>query len=414
MKKKNRVWAVALSSILVVAVMVYLFHDVFKSNYKAYETQTATEITQQETLMMKSFVVRDEQYIDGNSGGTVVPLVKDGNRVASGDSVARICKSEEDAAGYANLLKYRQELERYQRISEQTELNSLDMKKLNDDIDNCYTKVLEISAGSDYSELSDSVETLENKLASKQILTDGTIDLTDKFNTINQNIASLEKKNIYTSDVVASISGYYISTVDGYENTVKYDDVMNLTVNDAQKILSSDAVEVSGKMGKIVGSYKWYLVSVIDSKYSLIFKEGDTLKINLPYYGYENVSVLVEKISEKSDGKIAVVFSCNMMNETYANMRIVDAELVLNEYTGYKVNSSSVRRITDEKGRKIDVVYIIRGNIMNARRVEIIYDAGDYLIVKENSESMGGYRPIKLYDEVIVKGRNLEDGKSIS
>ncbi len=414
MKRINRKWINAICTILVVAVMVYLFHDIFKTNYKAYDTQTAMEVVEQEALSMKAFVVRDEIYIDGNSSGTVVPLVNDGNRVASGDSVARICKSDEDAANYANLIKYKEELERYQRLSEQTELNSLDMKKLNENINDCYTKVLEISAGRDYSELADSIEELENKLASKQILTDGTIDLTEKFNTLNANIASLEKMNISTSDVAAPVSGYYISNIDGYENKVDYSKITDLTVDGVEGLLSSKADEVTGKMGKIVGSYKWYLVSVLDSKYSLVFGKGDKLSVNLPYYGFNNVSVVVENISEKSDGKIAVVFSCNMMNETYANMRIVDAELVLNEYKGYKIDSSSVRRVKDDEGNSIDIVYIIRGNIMNARRIEIIYDAGDYLVVKENSEALSGYRPIKLYDEVIVKGRNLADGKSIN
>ena len=51
---------------------------------------------------------------------------------------------------------------------------------------------------------------------------------------------------------------------------------------------------------------------------------------------------------------------------------------------------------------------------MNARKIEIIYDAGDYVLVSEETEASNGYRPIKRYDEVIVKGRNLSDGKSIS
>ncbi len=103
-----------------------------------------------------------------------------------------------------------------------------------------------------------------------------------------------------------------------------------------------------------------------------------------------------------------------MMNETYANMRIEDIELVFKEYTGYKVNSSSIRREKDDEGNEVDVVYILRGDIMNARKVEIIYDAGDYVLVSEETEASNGYRPIKRYDEVIVKGRNLSDGKSIS
>ena len=68
----------------------------------------------------------------------------------------------------------------------------------------------------------------------------------------------------------------------------------------------------------------------------------------------------------------------------------------------------------DSEKEDISVVYILRGDIMNVRKVEIIYDMGDYVLVSEKTVAENGYSPIKRYDEVIVKGRNLSDGKSIS
>ena len=155
--------------------------------------------------------------------------------------------------------------------------------------------------------------------------------------------------------------------------------------------------------------------------------------MNIPEYGYENVTVVVEHISAEKDGKIAVALSCNAMNETYANMRIENVELVVNEYTGFKVKTSAIHTYdpskemttdnksdettqttnTTAKPENITVVYILRANVMNARRVEVIYTDGDYSIVKSNSESSQGIKPIRRYDEVIVKGRDLRNGRSI-
>ena len=411
---KNRTWINIICTVLVIAVFVYLFHDAVRVNRDSYETQTADEAVEQEKLELKAFLVRDEKYINQESSGTVVPLIKDGMRVASGDAVARVCNSAEDAANYSALTSAKESLERYQKLSEQTELNALDMEKLNKTIDDCYTALLKTADSGDFSDLSKNIEALEDKLASKQILKDGTIDFTAKFTELSETIKNLESKNIKTSDVIAPLSGYYISNLDGYENAIGYDSISDLTVGEAQKLFETQPSDVSGKMGKIVGSYKWYIVTVMDSKYSLIMNEGDTMKINMPYYGFKNVAVKVEKISAVQGDKVAVALSCNMMNETYANMRIEDIELVFKDYTGYKIDSSSIRREKDSKGNEIDVVYILRGDIMNARKIEIIYDAGDYVIVSEDTEASNGYRPIKRYDEVIVKGRNLSDGKSIS
>lgn len=411
---KNRTWINMICTVLVLATFVYLFHDAVRNNRDRYDTETADEVVEQEKLELKAFLVRDEEYINQKTTGTVVPLIKDGMRVASGDAVARVCASDEDAANVSALLEAKESLARYQEISEQTELNALDMEKLNKTIDTSFTELVRTSNSGDFFELSRNIEELENKLASKQILKDGTIDLTAKFNELNSKIQTLESKSINTSDVLAPLSGYYISNLDGYENAMDYNKISDLTVSEAEKLFEKKPGDVSGQMGKIVGSYKWYLVTVMDSKYSLLMSEGEKMKINMPYYGFKNVDVVVEKISTTQNDKVAVAFSCNMMNETYANMRTEDIELVFKEYTGYKINSSAIRREKDEKGKEVDVVYILRGDIMNARVIDIIYDAGDYVIVSEESKATSGYRPIKRYDEVIVKGRNLSDGKSIS
>lgn len=411
---KNRTWINMICTVLVLATFVYLFHDAVRNNRDRYDTETADEVVEQEKLELKAFLVRDEEYINQKTTGTVVPLIKDGMRVASGDAVARVCASDEDAANVSALLEAKESLARYQEISEQTELNALDMEKLNKTIDASFTELVRTSNSGDFFELSRNIEELENRLASKQILKDGTIDLTAKFNELNSKIQTLESKSINTSDVLAPLSGYYISNLDGYENAMDYNKISDLTVSEAEKLFEKKPGDVSGQMGKIVGSYKWYLVTVMDSKYSLLMSEGEKMKINMPYYGFKNVDVVVEKISTTQNDKVAVAFSCNMMNETYANMRTEDIELVFKEYTGYKINSSAIRREKDEKGKEVDVVYILRGDIMNARVIDIIYDAGDYVIVSEESKATSGYRPIKRYDEVIVKGRNLSDGKSIS
>lgn len=411
---KNHTWINVICTVLVLAVFVYLFHDVIRVNTTKYETETVNTAVEQEKLELKAFIIRDEEYISQTGSGTVVPLIKDGMRVASGDAVARVCNLEADAADFSMLTQAKKSLERYQEISEQTELNALDMEKLNKDIDRCYTEILNMTNSGNFSEIEDNVENFADKLASKQILRDGTINLTEKFNELNEQIKSLEAKNIKTTDVLAPLSGYYISSLDGYENAMDYSQLDSLTVDSVEGLFEKKASDVSGKMGKIVGSYKWYLVTVMDSKYSLLVDEGDKMKINMPHYGLNDVSVTVEKISKKKDDKVAVAISCNMMNETYANMRLEDIELVFKEYTGYKINSSAIRREKDKEGNENDVVYILRGDIMNARRIDIIYDMGDYVLVKEDSEYQNGYKPIKRYDEVITKGRNLSDGKSIS
>lgn len=428
-KNKKLVNAVCIAAI--VAVMVYLFQDVFKTNNSEYETEIVDEVTVQDTVNLSAFIVRDEQYIDGKADGTFVPLVADGDRVASGDSVVRICTKEQDAADFAELEESLEIRERYIQLSEQTELDALDMQKLNKDIDDAYTAFLKTINSRSYASLGDNVNRLEDSLASKQVLKDGTIDIDSKIEALDKRIAELEAKDISTENVAAPLSGYYISNIDGFEGAVDYDLLSEITVADVDKALNYTPKTVNGKIGKIVGSYKWYILANIESKYSKLLEEGDSLKVNIPEYGYKDVTVIVEHLSPEKDGMIAIALSCNVMNETYANMRVENIELVVDEYTGYKVKTSAIHTYDPAKETTtgsstetttttqtskpeiMTVVYILRGTVMNARRVEVIYTDGDYSIVRSDSSSFQGIKPVQRYDEVIVKGRNLENGRSV-
>ena len=429
LKNKKLVNAVCIAAI--VAVMVYLFQDVFKTNNSEYETEIVDEVTVQDTVNLNAFIVRDEQYIDGKADGTFVPLVADGDRVASGDSVVRICTKEQDAADFAELEESLKIRDRYIQLSEQTELDALDMQKLNKDIDDAYTAFLKTINSRSYASLGDNVNRLEDSLASKQVLKDGTIDIDSKIEALDKRIAELEAKDISTENVAAPLSGYYISNIDGYEGAVDYDLLSEITIADVDKALNYTPKTVNGKIGKIVGSYKWYILANIESKYSKLLEEGDSLKVNIPEYGYKDVTVIVEHLSPEKDGMIAIALSCNVMNETYANMRVESVELVVDEYTGYKVKTSAIHTYDPAKETTtgsstetttttqtskpeiMTVVYILRGTVMNARRVVVIYTDGDYSIVRSDSSSFQGIKPVQRYDEVIVKGRDLKNGRSV-
>lgn len=431
---KEKKWVNAICIVIVLSVMLYLFQDVLKTNRNQYETEMVDEVTVQETVDLEAFIVRDEKYIDGSMNGTIVPLVSDGNRVARGDDVARVFENEQEAADYAVLAELITVRDRYIALNNQTDLTALDMEKLNADINAAFTNLLKLINTRGYSGLTDIIYELEDSLASKQVLRDGTIDLTEKIASLDKKIAELEAKGINPAHVEAPLSGYYISTLDGHEQTVSYESISSVTVASVESALKKEPSAITGKLGKIVSSYKWYLIANLDAKFTKRISKGDTMKINLPEYGYDNVTVNVAHISAEKDGQIAIVLSCNVMNESYANMRTEKVELVVSEHTGYRVKTSAIHSYTPEEETteksdgdettttttttteqqdEISVVYILRGTVMNARRVEVIYTDGDYSIVKTDSKPAMGVKPIKRYDEVIVKGRNLKNGRSI-
>lgn len=422
--------------IAIVFIIVNVARFIAADSDNGYKTEQVRMGTMQDTVDITGFAVRDEVCLKKETGGVVVPLVADGKRVAGGDSVARVFSNDNDAAAFSELEQEREKLEYYENAANEYGAASIDMEKLNTEVSEIFSSLSGRVSGGDFAGMYSELNELRERLLYKQMLVNDDLDLTGKITETQQNVAKLEAKNISARDIAAPRAGYYISSPDGYENAVAYEKVCDLNVSRAEKLLQEDRQKPEGGNGKIVSSFEWYIVTVIDSKYRKIIAEGDSLKVNVKNSGCDGVDVRVKSLGSDEDGKTVVVLSCNLMNEIFANIRKIEGELVIGEYTGLKVPNIALRTYdtTEDEMKKADkdsdgktpakpeelnteqfsAVYIIRGKYMSVRRAEVLYTGEDYSIVKNRAYSIekdGDYEPVRLYDDVVIKGRDLGDGK---
>ena len=202
-----------------------------------------------------------------------------------------------------------------------------------------------------------------------------------------------------------SASGYFVSKTDGYETVFKTDDLNAFT---PEFLDSAEPVDTdSSVIGKIVSDYEWYIAAKVSVSDSLKYKEGEALKITTSVKSSPELSVTVKKIniSEDSD-RAVIIFACSEMNQELASMRSGPMTVIKAEYSGLKVSRKALRVVDSVKG-----VYVVNGMQINFVPVNIIYTADDYYICEKQTDSDG---VLRLYDSVVVKGKNLYDGKIIS
>ena len=393
--KRKIPWFQITSVVLSIIVISYIVYNAFAYSYSPIDTQRLTEETTiEETIDFKGFALRDEKIIDTSASGTVIPLAHDGKRVANGDDIAVVCQNDDQAAAYTKLESLKHELERYKNINDPDGTQELSADKLN-------TKI------------SDAYDDLMSALKTGQLVIKGkggqtrAIDLSAKLTSLENEIAALTAQNINYSSVKAPKSGYYINTIDGYESALSYKDALSLTSQQIESALNAEPAAVSGNsLGKIVESYKWYIVGETENQNSSYFKNGAKITVNFPKEGVNHVTMLVEKADTQGD-KMTVVLSCSLMDETFANMRTEDMQIVTKSHTGYRVPSNVIRFDEDNNTG----IYVLRGKIITFIPVEIIYTEDDFAII---SSSSSNGKSVRLYDEVIIKGKDLEDGKVIN
>ena len=404
---KNQPWTKIIAVILSVIVIAYMTYNAFAYTYSPVTTERLTEEASIErTFDFKGFVLRDETAISSQSGGTSISLAVDGTRVAKGDCIAISCANNDDASVYTRLKAAKEEYNRLVTLNNQNGVNELSSEKLNDEIQTAYGDILNKIFQNDFSTVSKSVEEFNNKSATRQIMSEGSIDLSDAITTLKEEIDSLESKNVKYTEVEAPASGYYINNLDGYETTLNYAEADKLTIEQIEKAVEAEPSEAASASGKLVSSYLWYLAGVVDTKHTKSFPVGKNIIVNLPDEGLENVSMKVES-AEAVNGKLKVILSSTLMNETLANMRIENVEIVEQSYSGYKIPSNAIRFNKENHSG----VYVLRGKIISFIEVEILYSQEEYVIV---SASRTGGRGLKLYDDVVITGRDVYDGKVIN
>jgi hypothetical protein len=83
-----------------------------------------------------------------------------------------------------------------------------------------------------------------------------------------------------------------------------------------------------------------------------------------------------------------------------ASMLVVD-----NEYSGLRISKKSLRMPDSVSG-----VYVVEGMQIKFKKVKIVYTADDFVLCEKSDDDDA----LRLYDQVVVKGKNLYDGKIIS
>ena len=201
-------------------------------------------------------------------------------------------------------------------------------------------------------------------------------------------------------------SGYFVSNADGYEETLQYKDALFITRERIEDVIAQPSLEVAGDVvGKIIDDYRWRMAALIETDKTRAISKGIMVELRIGAYP-QPVSAQVIKADELGDGYTLFIFECELLVEEFVKKRVASSRLLLEDYSGIRLPRSAVTFNDDgESG-----VYIKDGSILYFRKINMLRSEEGFVIV-ENTDKRGYLR---LFDEVVVRGRNLYDGKIIS
>lgn len=383
-------------------VFVFLFAAIntVKYFYNPYEYETVYESTVDDAIETDATVFRNEKVITSDEKGIGVYAVKNGSKVAKDAVVIDYFSDKESASANEQIQTLKNKIAKLNEIEVQSGNYAADYDIITSNVTNSLIDYEESLEKEDFAQAALDNEELFYAMC-KVGVTNGTIkNIPDKLKSLNDELSTLEKSYSKGSEssVTSDYSGYFVNSTDGYESSIDIDKVKELSVDSYEKI-KPGAVQ-SNAVGKVICDTNWYVTAVLDAQQANEVRDNSTVKVIISVIGSDKIDAqVVAKNRDADSGKVLVVLSCTNMNENIATVRKQKIKIVTSSYKGLKVNSKAVRFKDGEKG-----VYVSIGEKPVFRPIDIVYSGEDYVIV--DSDSNDGQ--LKIYDDVIIKGKGLK------
>ena len=417
--------AVVMATFLLAAAVYVCWqaaHILFPQN--VYET--ALPITISDTIEADGVLLFDETCISGS--GNLGYLVSDGERVSAGTAVAELYTDANQAVLRQQLTQLTSQIDLLQR-SQNTAATQLDglLKErsgaLYDLLD-----ALDTARYSDVDSSADAYLLAQNKL---WITTGDTAGFADQIALLAQQAQTVQAQLGNPTQITAPQTGYFVRASSSGRLNAGADDILAQDPAQLKAYLDSNpTLPLDGCAGKIVSGFTWRYVGVCSAEQGqkLLGQNGKPLsssvQIRFPGQTDRSFKATVSEVTiDEEQGLARFVLTCNVINGDVLCLNHAAARISVGESTGLRIPASAVHYLKEDgteaetQGENyIPGVYVKYGNIARFCKIDPVDNDhprvtdGDYILVLPKGTD-GSVSQVRLYDEIIVSGQNLYDGK---
>ena len=398
----------AVLATFLLAAAAYVFwqaaHILFPQN--VYET--ALPITISDTIEADGVLLFDETCISGS--GNLGYLVSDGERVSAGTAVAELYTDANQAVLRQQLTQLTSQIDLLQR-SQNTAATQLDglLKErsgaLYDLLD-----ALDTAQYSDVDESTDAYLLAQNKL---WITTGDTAGFADQIALLAQQAQTVQAQLGNPTQIAAPTTGYFVRAASSGRLNAGAADILAQSPEQLKAYLDSDPeMPLDGCVGKLVAGFSWQYAGVCSAKQAekLLGADGKPLRtaveISFPGQSDAALRATVSEVTIDAEKDVArFVLQCNSIN---GDVRVPAAAVHYLKEDGTEAETQGENYIPG--------VYVKYGNIARFCKIDPVdadhplISEDDYILVLPKGTD-GSVSQVRLYDEIIVSGQNLYDGK---
>lgn len=387
---------------LLAVVSLYVVIQCFVIFRQSYKTETAIQYTMADSVTLDGVVSFASVPVEGT--GDLGYLVQDGERVSNGTVLAE-CYTD-DSQGLL-----RERLDRLGRtidlLSKSQNSTGSDLSVLTNQTRQALYNLLDKLDTAEYSGINDAEDDFllaQNRL---QINTGQTGDFTQTISTLQAEYDEINAELSSLQTITATTNGYFSSTEAAPTIATDQQALDDASPLELQQMLSDGFPAAdTNRAGQIATGFSWRFYTVCDLETAARFDGITSVKISVP--GKQNTpltATLVELTQSEEDGIAKLVFECQSINAEILSFGQETAQIDIKTYEGIRIDKEALHIVDGSRG-----VYVKYGNLQRFLKITILYEDENYILIPDDG-AIGTNNEVRLYDEIIVQGTNLQDGK---
>lgn len=407
--KSDRFIIQTISAVLCLFLLIHVtFHSV-NLDSNPYQTEVALTYSISDSAEASGVIVREEQVISGQaSGGVVSYQQSDGTVVRKGSVIAEVYNSSNDISIRRQICALEEQIAALSKVSDARSAEYSSTETINRQINAEIDDYIALIHQGQVSDLSDSKAELLYLLSQKDVVMGEAESYASRITQLQTEVDSLNTRLSgslvqYTSPEI----GYFARMTDGYEAVLTPNSINTMTVEQLRTFSREKVVFDNSNLGKIVTDHHWYYAAVLPAADAEKFILGDTVYLNFNMYNITQIPFTVKEVrtDESDPDHCMVLLSTSHMVPELLMVRNPSVQIDFTSYTGLRIPAKAKRYEGQQVG-----VYVQDGDVVRFKTINIIYENSEFILCGANPDLE---RPLEIYDQVIVEGTDLSDGKPV-
>lgn len=399
---KNKIFKVLLPLSLCLLAAIYLIYHLtsgLRSNAQFYAVRPYTA---DDSQIFTGHIFKEEILLTADASGMCNYHYYDGEKVAANRIVADVYGSANQAVSQ-KIAEIKKQIE---ILRASMSLGKLTLTEVNRQIELVSYEITQKNAAGDTMAENALKDELLILMAKKDLLSSGKDDY-------HQEIAELEneRNNLVSSlgtpleSVMTSVSGYFYSETDGYEEVFTAQAARDLTIALYDQLTDVKSTPKSNVIGTLVTNSQWYYATKVSENEAEGFLVGTTYACSFPDNSHTEAIDMKLISKETYASQTLLVFYSSSLPRGFDTTRTQRMQANRGSYTGFRIPAEVVRA---ENGSTF--VYIFYDGVAERREVKILWEQNGYYIVSSENNGPGW---LKLNDLIILNDTKLYPNKFI-